>query len=483
LACAARQRFAAHTFDNIECWQHDALLPQYFNLRFSKDDASVGLLGQIGEMVNGAAIVRNRDRCSMNIPARRRSASGRARTILGVLLLLVGSVITISVVAHFTSQKNSHEILNQTDLFAMSLSCPTTHHWVVDFDGNGTPYQIEEHHCSKGQLLVFNFAKDLKIDRDSSYGYNFLLVTKPRLFLPDKIVHGEVREGEYTVVLLTDIPSGKRQEALIDVDTVQHPLPTLIHYCLLAWSERAGISCWTFGSEFGTDPISQYLEPGESDRIPERYAGIEVLNNRLYLQNPVWATDDPECCPSHSDFIAEIIPKDGKLTWGYVARANVRSRSERHNIEWALQSLSIFGFAPWESPERATSNALALLGPASIAKGCQSRSAGSAVFPDYVDCLFIGNSSELVKTTLLSGHLQQIEYHFPISRYASVRHEIEDAIGPSNEETNNLPEDGIANWGGVSQPFDVSLIKVVDGINAVVEVNLNKEHWDQRSAD
>ena len=61
LARAARQRFAAHAFDNIERGQDDVLLPQHFNQCFSKYDAPVGLLGQIGEVVNKAAIVRNRE--------------------------------------------------------------------------------------------------------------------------------------------------------------------------------------------------------------------------------------------------------------------------------------------------------------------------------------------------------------------------------------------------------------------------------------
>jgi len=48
LARAARQRFAAHAFDNIERWQDDVLLPQHLNQCFSKYDAPISLLGQIG---------------------------------------------------------------------------------------------------------------------------------------------------------------------------------------------------------------------------------------------------------------------------------------------------------------------------------------------------------------------------------------------------------------------------------------------------
>lgn len=60
LARAARQCFAAHPLDDLECRQDDALLSQPLDQRFGQHDAPVGLLGQFGERAGEAAVVRNR---------------------------------------------------------------------------------------------------------------------------------------------------------------------------------------------------------------------------------------------------------------------------------------------------------------------------------------------------------------------------------------------------------------------------------------
>ena len=62
LACATCQRLAAHALDDIEGRKDDALLPQQLDQCLGQHDTPVGLLGQIGELVDEVPIVRDSER-------------------------------------------------------------------------------------------------------------------------------------------------------------------------------------------------------------------------------------------------------------------------------------------------------------------------------------------------------------------------------------------------------------------------------------
>ena len=57
LAGAARERFAAHAFDDVDRRHEDALLAQQTDQGFGQDDATVGLPGQLGKVVDEAPVV------------------------------------------------------------------------------------------------------------------------------------------------------------------------------------------------------------------------------------------------------------------------------------------------------------------------------------------------------------------------------------------------------------------------------------------
>ena len=62
LARAARERLATYTLDDIDGRQDDTLLPQQLDQRFGQHDTPVGLLGQLGELVDEAPVVGGRER-------------------------------------------------------------------------------------------------------------------------------------------------------------------------------------------------------------------------------------------------------------------------------------------------------------------------------------------------------------------------------------------------------------------------------------
>jgi hypothetical protein len=189
-----------------------------------------------------------------------------------------------------------------------SRSCPLTREWSVDFAGNGSPYRVEQRHCTNQQLSAFDLPKSDWTDLRA--GYSFLLVLKPPL---NQVVHGEFEEGSYSSVE----PIKVQGREYVTVNGMVWG-PSGDHYwCLLAQDKTGQLACWREQKGDLRDYLRRSLQPDERLTVSDSIAGKD---GRVFIESYVEAEGDAQCCPSRGKIQVDLTPKDGVLYWSKVTR-------------------------------------------------------------------------------------------------------------------------------------------------------------------
>ena len=238
--------------------------------------------------------------------------------VLGIIVAAVGIMAVLT-------KQTSNEIKDTAGLFQFARSCPGNGQWEVDFSGSGEKYRLEKHHCSTSQLAGLHLASGVKIDPDpndvypeTASGYDFLLVIRPRMVLPDVILYGGYQAGAYSHVEPVTIQSQHGQ--VVVVDGQLHGSGGFVDWCLLAADKKGKISCWTEQSDYSDKYIEKSLEAGELVGAWH----LEAKDGHLFIQSSVFASADPLCCPTQGTMRVALVLNNDALSWGQITRSNTR---------------------------------------------------------------------------------------------------------------------------------------------------------------
>jgi hypothetical protein len=195
-----------------------------------------------------------------------------------------------------------------------------THQWTVDFSGDGSTYRVEQHHCGATQLSNVEFAKELNIDKTSVNGYDFVLVIKPHILLPDQLVHGEFSEYQYSAI--EPVVIGPQPLQSVILEGAAEGSGGFTDWCLLAIGKNGDVTCWREQQGDVQRYVRKYLRPGEG--TDAWHLGAE--DGKLYESSNVWEPENPHCCPTGGWVQVELNPKDGVLYWSEVLRGRTKQR-------------------------------------------------------------------------------------------------------------------------------------------------------------
>ena len=153
------------------------------------------------------------------------------------------------------------------------------------------------------------------------------------------------------------------------------------------------------------------------------------------------------------------------------ARQSDGATSASPGVRWS--DISILGFRAGESAKDAAAHAAAL--GMTGTGGCKNRQDGNRIIPEYVDCKFFGGGGESLEASFYKSQLQRLDYDFPPSRYDAVLGKIENSFGTPRTSTD--PSFAIDRWGGVTEPFSISLFETADGTSGWLMATFTAEGW------
>lgn len=282
------------------------------------------LLVQMAEPIHDGPASPRLPSATVVSPASAKRTSRTTIALVAVILLLLGAIVFL-VFEQRGTKPGASVAENRESLFRQSRSCALTRQWTVDFAGNGSPYHLEEHRCTAAELSKFELAKSLDLSANSVYGggangYYVLLVIKPYSFFPDKLLHGEFADGEYSFVEPTNLKLQRREGVAVDGPAWGSGGES--EWCLLAQEENGEISCWREQQGDLQKYLGKFLRPDENTKA---WHLIEK-NGILLMVSDVEAQGDANCCPTRGEIQVELNPRDGVLYWADVTRlASARS--------------------------------------------------------------------------------------------------------------------------------------------------------------
>jgi hypothetical protein len=129
---------------------------------------------------------------------------------------------------------------------------------------------------------------------------------------------------------------------------------------------------------------------------------------------------------------------------------------------------NVLGFWAGESPHDAGVHAAALGLPRLT--GCKNRSVTTT---DYIDCEFLGTSTEKIQATFHNGRLQRVEYNFRVERYSEFLLRISEDYGRPHVVHTPDGSELSKDWGGLKEKVEISLGKTYDNSSGWITVIFN----------
>jgi hypothetical protein len=135
------------------------------------------------------------------------------------------------------------------------------------------------------------------------------------MILPDVVLYGGYQAGAYSHVEPVTIQSQHGQ--VVVVDGQPKGSGGYVDWCLLAADKKGKVSCWAEQSGDRDKYIQKSLRAGE---LVDAW-DLEAKDGHLFIQSSVWASADPNCCPTHGTIRIALAQNNGVLSWGQVTRS------------------------------------------------------------------------------------------------------------------------------------------------------------------